>query len=319
MIRQMMIYLPTNVTRSVPMKFATRSLMVLSFAFCLIRGVAADEFRWAFKPGDKFQVSLSQKSVLNSNVNRTDVRVQLTLGTEMDWEIVSTKPNGNALIKQSFTRMKVKVEKTSKPTIEYDTAYPDQKAGNAKHFAEVYDKLVGISFQVEMSNRGEIVEVVFLDKKDQETIRSIPESMEARQLFEKRGLMKILNSGGFMLPEKDIAVGYKWPVRKQQKMSFGTADFESIFTYQGTRKEDRVATFDMVATARLKDQPKNPLEKPLELKSQSQTGSVLFDVDQGFLKSIASKQEMVTEKPFREMKINTTSVVENRLTIARKN
>lgn len=296
-----------------------RKIWLVAFCFGLqVNGLLpGDEIRWSFKPGDKYEVVISQTSTIKTTVNRTKVDVALNLGSEMNWEVVSVKENGNAVIKQSFSRMRVKVTKTAKPTITYDTAEDKEPEDNAQYFAEVYDKLVGIPFHVEMTARGEIVEVV-LDKKDMETIREIPESMEARRLFEKQGLMKLVNSGGFVLPEKELEKGAQWPVKKQQKMTFGTADYESIFTYQGTSADDGVADFSLEATAKLKDQPKNPLEKPLVLKNQKQTGTIKFDTRNGYLKSIQVKQEMETEKPFREMKIETESVVENVLKITRK-
>ena len=151
-----------------------------------------------------------------------------------------------------------------------------------------------------------------------ETIRRIPESMEARKLFEKRGLVEILNNGGFVLPEKSIEKGFQWPVKKQQKMTFGTAQFESVFTYEGDSQPLGLARFTIAATAKLRDQPENSSEKPLVLKSQSQNGTIDFDVAKGYLRSIRVTQEMTTEKPFREMTIETISALESQVTIDRK-
>ena len=279
--------------------------------------ISADQIRWKFKAGDRYEISIDQSSTMKSTVNRTVVDVKLELGSEMRWEVLSIKENGNAVIKQVYTRMKVKVTKTAKPTIVYDTANKEDVPKNAKNFAEVYDKVIDIPFEVEMTERGEIVSVN-LENKDKETIREIPESMEARQLFEKRGIMKLLNGGGFILPKDEIETGFQWPVKKTQKMSFGTADYESIFTYQGTDAASGVAKFAVKATAKLKDQPKNPLEKPLVLKTQNQTGEIAFDTRGGFLKSNQVRQEMATEKPFREMTIKTESVVENKLNVVKK-
>ncbi|MEC9094376.1 MAG: hypothetical protein VX438_16825, partial [Planctomycetota bacterium] len=193
-------------------------LLWLLAGFIAPRGIA-EEIRWQFQPGEQYKVRVAQKTIINSKVNRTKVDVGLDFETDMDWQIASVMGNGNAIIQQSFVRMAVKVEKTAKPTIVYDTATKVSPEKNARYFAEVYDKLIGIQFTVEMSDRGELVKVM-LDPKDREVIRTIPESMEARKLFEKRGLMEILNSGGFVLPEKSIEKGFQWPVKKQQKMTF---------------------------------------------------------------------------------------------------
>lgn len=293
-----------------------RLFFLLLAGFESVNGTA-DEIRWQFQKGEKYRISVSQKTAMQSRVNRTKVDVQLDLDTEMDWEILSVMANGHAVIEQSFSRMAVKVVKTAKSTIVYDTASKEPPAKNARYFSEVYDKLVGIKFKVEMTDRGEIKDVV-LQKKDMETIRGIPESMEARKLFEKRGLMEILNSGGFVLPEKSIVKGFQWPVKKQQKMTFGTAHFESIFTYEGTSEPTGIARFLLAASAKLQDQPENPSEKRLVLKSQQQTGSIAFDTNHGHLQSIKVNQEMATEKPFREMTIETTSSLESQLTIEKK-
>lgn len=296
----------------------TRIIYGFVFAFLVFSTVVesclADEIRWKFAAGDQYAVIVTQSNTLKSVVNRKKVDVQIDLGIEMKWTVESVLNNGNAMIEQSFTRMNVKVAKTAKPDIVYDTASKNPPEKSAEHFAEVYNKLVGIQFKVEISPRGEIIGVV-LDKKDIETIRAIPESMEARKLFEKRGLMQILNSGGFVLPEESIEKDFKWPVRKEQKMTFGTAQFESVFTYAGIMPESSIARFTFEAVTKLTDQPENPAEKPLSLKSQKQSGEIQFETLGGYLKSIQVKQEMKTEKPFREMTIETTSTLESKLVV----
>ena len=295
----------------------TRKIFALASLLLVVgwqRGTAADEVRWKFGVGDQYKVKISQKSNLNSKVNRTRVDVELELNCEMDWKVLSIAENGNATIEQAFTRMQVKVVKTAKPTIVYDTDQESPAEKNAKHFKEVYDKLVGIRFKVEMTDRGQIQKVE-PDQKDKETLRKIPESMEARRLFEKRGLEEIYNSGGFVLPADSVEKGFQWPVRKEQKLTFGKANFETLFTYLGTGESDALARFRMEATARLADQPQNPAEKPMQLRKQEQTGEIQFDTRNGFLRSIVVNQEMETEKPYREMLIETVSSLEYRVTI----
>ncbi|MEC9091220.1 MAG: hypothetical protein VX438_00845, partial [Planctomycetota bacterium] len=100
--------------------------------------------------------------------------------------------------------------------------------------------------------------------------------------------------------------------------TFGTAQFESVFTYQGVSRPLGMARFTISANAELRDQPENALEKPLVLKSQSQKGSIDFDNANGYLRSIRTTQEMATEKPFREMTIETKSILESQVTIEKQ-
>lgn len=291
-------------------RYLVLCFLVVGFG-SLVRPASADKLRWKFAVGDEYKVNLEQStnmSTVVTKIARNKIDVFLKMGAEMDWKVLSLQPNGNAVIEQSYTRMHVQVEKGTKEKLAYDTASEKDPDRNAKHFADVYDKLIGIKFKVEMSDRGEIVAVV-LENDDIETIRSIPESMEARKLFEKRGLVEILNGGGFVLPEEDIEAGHEWPVTKTQKLSFGTAIFESVFTYQGKKENSEVASIKLKATAKLTDVPKDPIEKPLELKSQNQTGTIEFDPLNGFVRSIQLEQNMETVKPFREMTIQTNSRV----------
>lgn len=295
-------------------------ILLTVFTDCVGQHVTADQLRWDLTVGNEYKVRIEQTTKMTTVVTkiaRNQIDVLLELGAEMDWKVISNLPNGNAIVEQSYTRMHVQVEKGKKEKITYDTASKDDPDRNAKHFADVYNKLIGIKFKVEMSSRGEIVAVV-LDKDDIETVRAIPESMEARKLFEKRGLVEILNSGGFVLPEEEISVGHQWPVSKKQKLSFGTALFESVFTYKGTDAGKSIATVELKASAKLTDLPKNPIEKPLELKKQEQTGTIEFDTAGGFVRSIKLQQKMETVKPFREMTIETGSQVDSLLTVELK-
>lgn len=167
-----------------------------------------------------------------------------------------------------------------------------------------------------MTSSGEIVKVD-LSKEDIETIRTIPESMEARKLFEKRGLMEVLSSGGFELPSDSVEKDFSWPVEKNRKMTFGASTVKNVYTYKGL-DDEQVAEFEIDGTATLTHKPKNEAEKPLELKSQSQTGSIKFDNKAGYLKSISMIQEMKTEKPYREITIETDTKTISNVTITEK-
>ena len=264
---------------------------------------AADELRWKLETGQKFSVKISQETRVSTLVNRKTIKIALLLGYEMDWEVLSKSENGNAMVQQSFTRMTIKRERTKRETVEFDTASKSEPTKLNQPFADVFEKLVGIKFQVEIAPTGEILKVN-LSSDDMETIRKIPESMEARKLFEKRGLDEVLNSGGFVLPTETVDKGFSWPVEKSRKMTFGTSTVKNVYTYNGL-DEQNVAEFKIEGTATLTHKPKNVAEKPLVLKSQSQKGTIKFDNKAGHLKSISMEQDMKTEKPYREMTIET--------------
>lgn len=272
--------------------------------------VNGEELRWKLETGTKFDVKISQDTRIATEANRTKIKIALILSYEMDWEVISNTKNGNAIIQQSFRRMTIRRERTKRETVVYDTASEAEPTELTQPFADVYDKLVGIKFKVEMSPSGQIVDVD-VSKEDTETIRMIPESMEARKLFEKRGLMEVLGSGGFELPTNAIEKGFSWPVEKNRKMTFGASTVKNVYTYVGS-DDKQVAQFKIDGTATLTHKPKNAAEKPLKLKSQSQTGTIKFDNKAGHIASISMTQEMKTEKPYREMMIETeTKTVSN--------
>ena len=276
----------------------------------LVSTVSGDELRWKLETGKKFDVQITQETRVTTEANRNTIKIALVLSYEMDWEVLSKTKNGNAIVQQSFKRMTIRRERTKRETVFYDTASEAEPTELTQPFADVYDKLVGIKFKVEMSPSGQIVNVD-VSKEDTETIRMIPESMQARKLFEKRGLMEILSSGGFELPTKAIEKGFSWPVEKNRKMTFGTSIVKNIYTYIGM-DDEQVAEFKVDGTATLTHHPKNVAEKPLKLKSQSQTGAIKFDNKAGHIKSISMTQDMKTEKPYREMMIETeTKTVSN--------
>lgn len=286
------------------------------FAYQFGSIAAADELSWKLETGQKFAVKISQETRVSTVVNRKTIKIALLLGYEMDWEVLSKSENGNAIVQQSFTRMTIKRERTKRETVEYDTASESEPTKLNQPFADVFDQLVGIKFEVEIAPSGEIVKVN-LSPEDTETIRKIPESMEARKLFEKRGLDEVLNSGGFVLPADSVEKGFAWPVEKSRKMTFGTSTVKNVYTYSGL-DDQQVAEFKIKGTATLTHKPKNVAEKPLVLKSQSQAGAIKFDNKAGHLKSIKLEQDMKTEKPYREMTIETETKTISNVTFTAK-
>jgi hypothetical protein len=293
--------------------FDQRYVLVFLVAFTSLQFgsiVNSEELRWKFENGRKFDVTITQDTRISTEANRNTIKISLILGYEMDWEVISNTKNGNAIVQQSFRRMTIRRERTKRETVVYDTDSEAEPTELTQPFADVYDKLVGIKFKVEMSPSGQIVNVD-VSKEDTETIRMIPESMEARKLFEKRGLMEVLGSGGFELPTKAIEKGDSWPVEKNRQMTFGNSTVKNVYTYVGS-DDEQIAVFKVDGTATLIHKPKNAAEKPLKLKSQTQTGTIKFDNEAGHITTISMSQEMETEKPYREMLIETkTKTISN--------
>jgi hypothetical protein len=277
---------------------------------------AQDRLVWTLTEGDQFEVVISQKSEMETLVTRTKVKIDLELIYHMQWKVLAVADNGNFAIEQAFSRMSVRLARSKKNDLVYDTDSGQPPEENAQPYARVYDKLIGIPFRVEMTPRGEIVKVE-LNVKDRETIEQIPETMQARRLFEKKGLTEVLNGDGFVLPNEAISKGFTWLLTKNKKMTFGAAEVENVYTYQGKTPQG-LAEFKVDSKIELDDQPENPSEKSLRLISQEHSGRILFNPVLGRLDSVTLVQEMKTEKPFREMMIETVTRVESKIGITAK-
>ena len=123
------------------------SLVVLVL-LCSVPDIEAQEpLRWKFEPGQKLGYNMVQDMTMSSSGPFGQPNVTMNQVMEMTWQVKELNDQGEAVIRQKFDRMKMKM--TLPPpfgVIEYDSKSDAAPAGPAAAFAPMFKALSQAEF-----------------------------------------------------------------------------------------------------------------------------------------------------------------------------
>ena len=276
------------------------------------------ELRWKFSAGDRFEVSFEQRLVQATEVNDKPFSSSVNFEMQMLWKVTEVKSNGNALMEQSFTELKVEGKTSSGDTFSFDSQSQEDLDAKAKKVAKSLNAILSSTFQVEMSPRGELVSVE-TDEATMKKLRSAPDSMQIRRLFTKEGISKTLSQATVLLPEEEIAEGESWKAEDVLKTPLGTSTYSRTYTLAGTEDVDgkSVQKIDLQGSVSFEQALQDEAQKPQKIVENEQDGMLLFDSAEGNFVAIELKQMIATETPYREMVIKAATESELKTKIVR--
>jgi hypothetical protein len=271
-------------------------------------GQQAQPLRWKFAPGDSFDVTFVQTSEITSQVDQRLKNVNSVLTVGMAWNVTVVGDDGNATIDQQITGVKLSL--SSLPTgvgmsVDIDTASAEKptKGINADLLKQL-EPLIGASYQVVMSPRGEIVEVT-VPETTLEILRKVPGSLRLRSLMSKTGLKDLFGQSIVVLPEAAPVAGEPWTTTADIDTEVGNFTRQHAYTWI----ENRTDNGKTLAEIKLKTtlQPRETEYKSdVNFIRFDGSGTLFMNVDDGYFQSSTTTNEMKTEKPYREKVIAST-------------
>lgn len=296
------------------MKFVAATLILLSFATSSPIAEAATLLQWKLREGQEFQVQVVQNSKTETTVNDRTVKMSLDMRMDMKWAVDSVDQMGVATISQKFTRMRIDMDTPSVGKVAFDTEGENRAGELTEGLADALGPLMNAEFSVQLTPRGEIVKVDI----PQGTVAAIKKATAAsslRQLLSVEGLTQLLQQSLAKLPDEAIEPDHQWTVETTTASPLGLLKQTHKYTYRGTvqRMGAPVDKIEVV-TDLLLEPSKEAAAKRLSVKSHQQSGSLFFDSDAGRFVATEIQQTLVSETPFRDLRIlvsvETTSKTE---------
>jgi hypothetical protein len=157
----------------------------------------------------------------------------------------------------------------------------------------LYKAMINSTFQIKMTPRGEIVDVVIPDSLV-EAIKSIPGAAAMGDMFSAEGFERMMMQGAMTLPEENPEPGDSWSTKTEfSNPVFGKQIVEMSYEFQETREVDgqSLAVFKPTMTMSFE----GGAEMQAKIKEQQSSGEVVFNTSAGRLDSTMIKMSMMME------------------------
>lgn len=269
---------------------------------------AAEQLAWKLKPDDRLNVTTHQTVTTNTTYTGTAVQSTLTLVIESQWRVTAAS-EGSIELTQTVKRAKVEMQTPKSEPIVYDSAGDERPTGAARKLQSAVQPLIGLSVQLKMNERGEMLAAELPaegsegDKPDEGKTASVSQHM----------LQSLLSKPIVVLPKDEVSASDTWQDESTSTSSVGEVT---------TKKTYKLVSLDEVDGGQ---QAKIAAEGTISVDSQgklkvTESGfdqTVLFDVEDGLLKSSEQSARMKTEKPYRETTITVDLATTLKTTIER--
>lgn len=273
---------------------------------------AQDDLRWNLKKDAQFVLELTQTSSGSSSVDSRTSTVESTTKLRFDWLVADVDRQGVATVKQTLKAIAVSVADPQVPSqaIAYDTDSSDKPSKSSRKLLQQVEPLIGISFSVSISPRGEI-QKIDLDAETKKKIDQLPDAMKLKALFSRDGLVELLGATNLVIPADDAK---QWEQTEQRVTAFGKMDRTHEYSIGLDRTIDDEKLTEIKFTTRVA-LPKESQVEGVRLTSFQGQGTIWFNRTSGFLSSSKSSNELTTERDYREKVIKTvvTNSIESTL------
>ncbi len=239
-----------------------------------------------------------QKSTFDQHITQTIMNQQQvidqSIGTGMKWDVLDVDGQGNMRIRQTFIWSAYK-QTNPMGGIEYDSAKQTTPTAGAESFAA----LLGQSFVVKVTPKGEVLDVNGIEEMRAAVLKKLPAGTEenlgtspAAMFLDKNHIKEMVGANLAIYPDKAVEPGQSWSKRQKITIGFG------IITDTKWTLQKREGGVDVIAaTASLRSDPNSPPMENAGMKMKfditgTQEGTLRVEEATGLILSDQTKQQL---------------------------
>ena len=264
--------------------------------------------RWKLEAGQQLAVDCRQETTTLVAFSGKSAETKIQLDLEMLWTVTGVNDDGMH-VTQSIRRLQFKLDSPKAGIVNYDSADKTRPTGQAREIADAIQPLLGAEVAVTMTARGEIVSAKPANESAEKLFAAQPAG-DQPGVFSAKTIETLFRHPLAVLPTEAVEDGGSWTSTGQLDTAAGKFDQTTTYRLAGTLEHEgqKVARIDLLAQL-------TPLAKTtkaaaggpqLALKSNEQTGHILFSLERGRLVSAEQNQKLSTERPYRETTISVT-------------
>lgn len=266
--------------------------VVLSIAS---QAAAQQPLRWKFEVGQNLNYDMIQDMTIGSTGGPLgDQSVTMRQEMDMTWEVIGVNEEGEAVIRQEFERVKMKM--TLPPpvgVIEYDSKSDAAPAGPAAMLAPLYKVMTEAEFELTMTPRGEIKEVKIPDEL-LAALKNSPGASALGDMATPEGFKKMISQGALVLPEEAPQPGNEWSTKVEVTNPMaGKQVIETTYRFEGMKEVDGTTYAAIEPTLEMSFEGTEQVQ--MKVSEQDSSGEILFNAEAGRLYSSNLKQNVTID------------------------
>ncbi len=241
-----------------------------------------------------------EKMTINQHITQTVMNMQQVMdqntGTGSKLDVLDVDRQGNMQIRRTFNWA---MSKRTGPmgNLDYDSAkQPTPPAG-----AEVFAALLGQSYVVKISPKGEILDVNGVEEMRAAILKKLPPNAAAdpsmtalNSYLDKKGIKEMTESMLAVYPDRPVEVGQSWSRKRVASLAFELT-IDGKWTLQ--KLEAGVAT--LATTSSLRSNPDKPMETAgMKMRfdlTGTQEGTMQMEVATGLVRLAQARQQLKGE------------------------
>jgi hypothetical protein len=274
-------------------------------------------FRWRLQRDNLLTYELKQETSVSSEIDGRRQRTDVAMSLFMDARVVDAI-DGVASIEQSVTRVTLKLstpEAGGIKTIEFDSDSAKQTPGLAEQLASQIKPLIGSTFTVKMTERGDIVSID-IPNTTMDRLREAPSSMQLRKVLTVDALKQLFGDTAVVFPEQAPAVKESWQLTDSVQNAIGTIERKHTFTNQGEKQIGGKSAYEISVKTEIAVE--QPGENEARVDDFQGEGLIWFDPNEGIVTEGEVRNRLETSRSYRDKIIHTTVDSLTEIKVARK-
>lgn len=267
--------------------------------------------QWRFTPGQVLKIKMEQSTEVSSSVDQRSQATRNRMTLWMTWQVDQVDDVGTATVTQTIDRIRLSAEiptPSGDELAEFDTDSPDGLKGVARTLHQLVSPLVGTSCTLTLKPNGDVAKVE-IPESSMEILRNAPSSMQIRNVLTEKGIRELFGRSGLVFPDQDLNEKPEWVI--QRKLENAMGKFSQTQTYHIESTSGEQATIKMNGTLEPVDQ-----KATHALQKFKSDATYQFDTANGHLTHSQLETELKTQRPYRDLVINTRVVTRSVLTIS---
>jgi hypothetical protein len=264
---------------------------------------AQTTLRWKLQAGEKLQVEVKQQTTSVVSYAGKSTTTQIDVEMELDWQVIATEKS-TIRVKQTLRRLTADVATQDGGRLSFDSATSTRPSGQARDLAAAMSPIVGAELEIEMNQRGEVIEVKPANKAAEILISQDDAAQQSKAA--KHAIQQLLKQPLMVLPESFVRPDDTWTTESELDTALGKAKHKTTYRFTGVEERDGRKLERIESSTTLGIEGNAPDARKLRIKEHQQTGTLWFDSAAGRLDSAEQSQKLVTERPYRDTTIVVT-------------
>jgi hypothetical protein len=276
------------------------------------QGLAQQQLRWKFQPGEQFKVTVEQKTVSTTRVADQSLKMMVELAVEEKWDVRQVAASGVATIDRSLTRIQLTIRSGVEEEITFDSASERTAPGMARAIAKVLGPVLEKPMRIQVDPRGAVVDVELGEKLKGQLVEL---AKELGEFFSPDSIQQQLMTIG-RLPAGPVSVGESWMESVESTTPLGKLSVVRTFTYEGEKSTSDGLLSEIVIVGQIKLVPSaDGNDRKATLRDQKLSGVLRFDAVAGRLVESTEQQKLGIQTVYRELRIQSDVTTTTRTTV----